>query len=44
MKVRVHRRPKPAVRRRKVLRFLDDLISTIIEGLLLAAILKWIGW
>lgn len=43
MKVRVYRRPKPAVWWRKVLRFLVEFLTTILEGVILALIIKWLG-
>lgn len=45
MKVKVkRRRPKPAARRIKVLRFAADLVSAVLSGLITAAIVKWLGW
>ena len=44
MKVRVYRRPRPAAWWKKVLRFLADFLATLVEGLVLAAIIKWLGW
>lgn len=43
MKVRVYRRPKPAARWKRVVRFVVEFVTTVLEGVVLAAIIKWLG-
>lgn len=38
------RKPKPTARRSKVLRFLADLVSAVLAGLITAATVKWLNW
>lgn len=45
MKVRVkRRRPKPTAWWKLILRFVADLVSAVLAGLITAAIAKWFGW
>ena len=45
MKGRVRRRrPKPTAWRKNILRFLAELVSAVLSGLITAAVLKWLNW